>query len=334
MLEERKQKLKEEGLFDLKKKKPLPNYPSTIGVITSESGAVINDIIHRIKERFPLNIILYPAKVQGEDSVFEICEGIDFFNNTVSTKNEVKQNVIIIARWGGSLEELMPFNDEKLVRKIYSCRIPVVSAVGHETDVTLCDFVADIRAPTPSAAAEIVVPNRVEILLRFEDKLKILEKAIKNFFNNKKREYDILQNELPDISLKINNFFQHLDVSEQKLISSVKNDFIEKKNFYYEISTKINIDILKNKLELFNEKLSGLKKNLFKQFDVFLLYRRKNLTSMSRQLNLMSYKETIRRGFAVIRKNKKIIRSKDEIKVGEKMEIEFFKDKMNVEKVK
>ena len=115
MLEERKQKLKEEGLFDLKKKKPLPNYPSTIGVITSESGAVINDIIHRIKERFPLNIILYPAKVQGEDSVFEICEGIDFFNNTVSTKNEVKPNVIIIRR--GSLEDLMPFNDEKLVRK-------------------------------------------------------------------------------------------------------------------------------------------------------------------------------------------------------------------------
>ena len=156
--EQLKKKLEAEGLFDASRKKPLPKIPTRIGVITSPTGAAIRDIIHILGRRFPLaRVILYPALVQGEGAAPDLVRGLDYFNQMGNV------DVIIIGRGGGSLEDLWAFNDETLARHVAASRIPVISAVGHETDFTLCDFAASRRAPTPSAAAEIAVPETGEL---------------------------------------------------------------------------------------------------------------------------------------------------------------------------
>jgi exodeoxyribonuclease VII large subunit len=156
MVERWKRELEAEGHFDPAKKRPLPQYPDRVGVVTSGTGAVLQDIRNVISRRYPLEIVLSPAAVQGEAAVHEITEALARVDGTV--------DVIIIARGGGSFEDLFPFNGPEVVRAISSCRTPVVSAIGHEVDVTLADFAADVRAPTPSAAAELVVPDRAVLI--------------------------------------------------------------------------------------------------------------------------------------------------------------------------
>lgn len=160
---ELKEKLASEGLFDAKYKKELPLLPKRVGVVTSNTGAVISDIVNVMRNRFSKgDILLYPARVQGRDAVEELIEGIKFFNR------EAEVDVIIVGRGGGSYEELFCFNDENLARAIFHSQIPVVSAVGHETDVTISDFVADLRASTPSMAAELIFPSKDELYFRLE----------------------------------------------------------------------------------------------------------------------------------------------------------------------
>ncbi|ALE03545.1 exodeoxyribonuclease VII large subunit [Bartonella ancashensis] len=163
LLENRKKKLAEEGLFDESKKKVLPYMPQIIGVVTSPTGAVIRDIIHRILDRFPLHILVWPVRVQGESSGQEVSSAIRGFNNLVGDGPVPKPDIIIVARGGGSLEDLWGFNDEEVVRAVHDSAIPVISAVGHETDWTLIDYVADWRAPTPTAAAERAVPVKIDL---------------------------------------------------------------------------------------------------------------------------------------------------------------------------
>lgn len=151
--EELKKKLESEGLFEQSAKKPLPRYPKTIGVVTSPTGAVIHDILNVSSRRFPADILLYPALVQGDGAAATIVKGIE-------TLNKEKVDVIIVGRGGGSIEDLWAFNEEKVARAIFSSEVPIISAVGHETDFTIADLVADVRAPTPSAAAEIALPDK------------------------------------------------------------------------------------------------------------------------------------------------------------------------------
>ena len=181
--EQLKEKLSKEGLFDVTKKKEIPFLPKRVGVITSRTGAVIRDIINVSTRRYPnVNILIYPAAVQGVNVASTVIEGLKTFNEL----NNV--DVIIIARGGGSFEDLFGFNDENLARQIYASNIPVVSAVGHETDFTICDFVSDLRAPTPSAAAELVYPEYSEIVNRIsKDKNRTII-AIKNYIE-RKRQY-------------------------------------------------------------------------------------------------------------------------------------------------
>lgn len=181
--EQLKEKLNKEGLFDELHKKNIPFLPKRVGVITSRTGAVIRDIINVSTRRYPnVNILVYPAAVQGVNVATTVIEGLKTFNEL----NNV--DVIIIARGGGSFEDLFGFNDENLARQIYASNIPVVSAVGHETDFTICDFVSDLRAPTPSAAAELVYPEYSEIINRiFKDKNRTMM-AIKNYIE-RKRQY-------------------------------------------------------------------------------------------------------------------------------------------------
>lgn len=174
--EQLKSKLMNEGLFNQEAKKPIPKYPSKIGVITSESGAVIHDIQTVVERRFPIcEIILYPVEVQGKNASSKIIDGIKYFNNTE------KVDTIILGRGGGSAEDLWAFNDENLAREIFTSDIPIISAVGHETDFTICDFVADMRAATPSVAAEAALPDQRIIL----DSLNDYSLRMKNSINSK-----------------------------------------------------------------------------------------------------------------------------------------------------
>lgn len=168
--EQLKSKLASEGLFDQAHKKLLPRFPKLIGIVTSTTGAAVRDMLNIVGRRYPLaDVIIYPSLVQGNGACAELCAGINYFNSLpdrVKSQNEsmnVAPDVIIIGRGGGSIEDLWEFNREELARTIYKSRIPVISAVGHETDFTICDFAADVRAPTPSAAAELVVPDKSEL---------------------------------------------------------------------------------------------------------------------------------------------------------------------------
>lgn len=181
--EQLKDKLNKEGLFDSAHKKKLPYLPNRVGVITSRTGAVVRDIINVTTRRYPnVNLLIYPAAVQGVNVAQTVIEGLDTFNRL----NNV--DVIIIARGGGSFEDLFGFNDENLARKIFESKIPVVSAVGHETDFTICDFVSDLRAPTPSAAAELVYPQYSDIVQKISTDRNRIIIGIQNYII-RKREY-------------------------------------------------------------------------------------------------------------------------------------------------
>src|SRR3954447_2503233 len=166
LLEERRRKLAAEGLFDEARKKPLPYLPRTIGVITSPTGAVIRDILHRLAERFPRNVLLWPVRVQGEASAEEVAAAIRGFNALAADGRIPRPDVLIVARGGGSLEDLWGFNEEAVVRAAAQSSIPLIAAIGHETDWTLIDHVADKRCPTPTAAAECAVPVRSDVAAR------------------------------------------------------------------------------------------------------------------------------------------------------------------------
>ena len=170
-----KEKLLKEGLFDPEKKKPLPVLPKSIGIVTSPAGAAIQDMLKIIYGKFEnMSVLIYPVRVQGEEAAFEIVEGIEYFNEAKSV------DVIIVGRGGGSLEDLAPFNEEIVARAIYASRIPVVSGVGHEIDFTIADFVADVRAPTPTAAADMVVRAKSEFLDVIEGLRAQLEQGMRN----------------------------------------------------------------------------------------------------------------------------------------------------------
>src|SRR5690349_11488145 len=164
LLEERKKKLAAEGLFDEGRKQLLPYLPNVIGVVTSPTGAVIRDILHRLGDRFPRRVLVWPVRVQGETSAAEVANAIKGFNALPEGGRLPRPDVIIVARGGGSLEDLWSFNEEIVVRAAAESMIPLISAVGHETDVTLIDFASDRRAPTPTAAAELAVPVRAELM--------------------------------------------------------------------------------------------------------------------------------------------------------------------------
>ena len=225
-----KEKLKNEGLFDSKYKKQIPKMPRSIGVVTSPTGAVIRDIINVTKRRFPkVDIKLYPVNVQGDKSAEDICSGIEFFNRMENV------DTIIVGRGGGSLEELWSFNEEIVAREIFKSKIPIISAVGHETDFTICDFVSDMRAPTPSAAAEIATPDLSEIYYKLDN--------IKNRMNRSLNNQVILDNE------KLNNSFD-------KINNHMKNYIIRDKVIQLDqIYDKINFRLEQN-LETSKEKLS------------------------------------------------------------------------------
>ena len=200
-------KLKGEGLFDESRKRPLPQYPEKIGLITSDTGAALHDMLNILSRRYPpAGLILYPALVQGKEAPKSLIKALDYFNRNNSC------DVIIIGRGGGSLEDLWAFNDEQLVRAVVASKIPVISAVGHETDVTLCDFAADLRAPTPSAAAELAVPDGAALLNRLNQKELELSNLIQYKLFAARQYFDSIMNREA-----LKNSKTYLDARRQEL---------------------------------------------------------------------------------------------------------------------
>jgi len=283
LLEERRQKLAKEGLFDLKLKKPIPKFPKIIGVVTSPTGAVIRDIIHRVKQRFPTEILLWPVLVQGNEAADQIEKAIDGMN---SLPKERRPNVLIVARGGGSFEDLMPFNEENVVRAVFRSKIPVISAVGHETDTTLIDYVADLRAPTPTAAAELVTPDRFK-LLQDLGKYPFQLNSLIHGILEKKRLRLKATNPL-SISWLLSQRKQQVDLCTEKLEKNIWN-FIGQKKIQL-AKLQLTKPIPKHNLNELEEKLKFAFTNIVKN-------SRYRLNLAVNNLESCSYLNILRKGF-------------------------------------
>jgi len=313
MLEERKKKLAAEGLFDLSRKRKLPLIPNKIGVITSPTGAVIRDIMHRLNERFPRNVLLYPVMVQGEGAAKTITEAVKKFN-LIPDDSDNRPDILIIARGGGSLEDLMPFNDEELVRAVANSKIPVISAVGHETDTTLIDYAADLRAPTPTAAAEKAVPVKSELLLLINNKQSRLLSSITQHIRSKNTILSGLKRGISSPQKLLENSTQRLDYASLRLESGLKN-WLEKKNYTLKnavlrlssVKITLNLESKMKTIEDFSQKLRALEKKIIEK-------RCDKLQNLSSILRSCSFERVLDRGYAVIfDANDKIVSSKSEI---------------------
>ena len=293
LLEQRKKKLAAEGLFEEQNKKSLPKYPETIGIVTSPTGAVIKDILHRLNERFPCNVILWPVPVQGQDAAQLISDAVDGFNN-LSSKDEVNiPDLIIIARGGGSIEDLWPFNEEIVIRSVFKSNIPIVSAIGHETDTTLIDFVSDLRAPTPTAAAEISTPDKEELLRDISEKNNRLNYSINLYLDNLKDNFISIKDKLP-VSLKL--FLNNLT------------------SYFQNISQLLNFRVLGEQLKISKVELISLEESLLKAKNILVERLQKELDNKSMLLESLSYKSVLKRGYSVTRSSNKIIKSKKDLK--------------------
>ena len=229
LLEERKKKFLEEGLFDAAHKKKIPYLPRVIGVVTSPTGAVIRDIIHRIRDRFPVQIVVWPTPVQGEGAADKIAAAIQGFN-AIPANSDLRPDVLIVARGGGSLEDLWPFNEEVVVRAVYNSEIPLISAVGHETDTMLIDYAADLRAPTPTGAAEFAVPVKSEIYQNLLTSDIRLKNTIIRYFNELNQYIEVLGNKIPSLEQIVAESQQKLDERGERLKLAFANLLKDKDN--------------------------------------------------------------------------------------------------------
>jgi len=260
LLEERKQQFIKDGLFDVAHKKPIPYLPETIGVVSSASGAVIRDIIHRIRDRFPSHILLWPTPVQGDGAAEKIAAAIKGFNELAKESSVKRPDVIIVARGGGSLEDLWPFNEEIVIRAVYDSEIPIISAVGHETDTMLIDYVSDKRAPTPTGAAEFAVPVKNELVTNLNIIDNRMRNSIHRYLDEYKTRIEGLARGIPNLQQILNESAQKLDYRLERLQIAMKNLLNIKKNTLALAEIKpVYINAL---MERYKEKLDSLNHRL------------------------------------------------------------------------
>ena len=339
LLAQRKEMLAKEGLFDLSRKKPLPYFPKTIGIITSPTGAVIKDILHRLRERMPTHVILWPVLVQGEQAAAQIASAINGFN-----KMEKKPDLLIIARGGGSIEDLWAFNDEDVVRAVANSQIPTISAIGHETDFTLIDYASDVRAPTPTAAAEIAVPVRAELQTLLASINQRLTTDINKIIIAKNLNLIASVNLLPNFNYFFTNLFQRLDEHSYRLINlaqKITNNKLQKivkinmqdlikqnyKHHYYRYRlniAKIDANNLLKTISNLDERTNSIKNNLVQHCNHYITAKEETLSNLDKLLNSYSYINVINRGFAIVRSAEgKVISSKNEVAINENIMIEM-----------
>ena len=297
--EELKKKLSSEGLFDKDKKKKIKRIPRRVGVVTSPTGAAIKDILTTIKRRYPITeVILFPALVQGENAAPDIAKKIKLAD---SLREELELDTLIVGRGGGSLEDLWPFNEEIVARAIYDCNIPVISAVGHEIDITISDYVADLRAPTPTAAGELAVPDINTIITYLDTTRSRSYTAINNIININKKKIDSIKN-----SYILTRPISMYEVKEQKLDILIDN--LNKAITKLLDNTKIRIYTSSNSYVLNNPNI------LYK-------YKEQNLNHIISKLEVLNPLNTLSRGYSIIKKDNKVISSINNVKDNDEIKI-------------
>lgn len=303
LLEERRKKLEAEGLFSSERKKKIPFLPDVIGVITSPTGAVIRDIMHRLNDRFPRHVLLWPSLMQGEEAAGQVAAAIRGFNAIppagLQTPDGLipRPDVLIVARGGGSLEDLWAFNEEIVVRAAAESQIPLISAVGHETDTTLIDYAADLRAPTPTGAAEKAVPVRKELSLALSEAEMRLKAAVNRLTTEQSNILTGLIRGLPSLEQIVEEQAQRLDDRTERLENALKVFIADKKNFLDASALRLTRpDFL---LEQAKNKLFQTAFPLGTQIQTLLTRTENRFQTAARLLDSFSYERILERGFVL-----------------------------------
>ena len=303
LLEKRKKELAAEGLFDQERKQAIPDLPKVIGVVTSPTGSVIRDILHRLSDRFARHVLVWPVLVQGEGAAKQIADAIDGFNAMDVHGDIPKPDVLIVARGGGSLEDLWCFNEEEVARAVARSNIPLISAVGHETDTTIIDYVSDFRSPTPSAAAERAVPVRDDLIYTLKDFDIRLEKATKRHLNNLEQQVEGLGRGLPKPSELLGLSAQRFDELSERLPRALK----------------VGVERQAMKLETI---IKG--ERMERAISTYIHQKKIKYETPARLLESLSYQKVLERGFAVIRDEQgKTLSDGKGVAKGENLGIEF-----------
>ncbi|HEX3429347.1 MAG TPA: exodeoxyribonuclease VII large subunit [Rhizomicrobium sp.] len=300
LIEERKKKLAAEGLFAESRKKNLPFLPDVIGIVTSPTGAVIRDIMHRLDARFPRRVLLWPVAVQGERAAAEVAAAIRGFNALPTFGAMSRPDVLIIARGGGSIEDLMAFNEEIVVRAAAESAIPLISAVGHETDTTLIDFAADRRAPTPTAAAEMAVPVRTDLLALALDLERRNLRSFSRGLDDRGKHLHALARALPRADHLFAAVRQRFDHAAECLVHGLKRNAEVHRRAFLEIALPLRPHGIARRIEAGRERVRGLAHRLERCERAHLKFRREQLDGCARLLETVSHRAVLARGFALV----------------------------------
>ncbi|KIC07513.1 exodeoxyribonuclease VII large subunit [Leisingera sp. ANG-M1] len=346
LLEKRKKQLEAEGLFAPERKKPLPYLPQIIGVVTSPSGAVIRDILHRLRDRFPRKVLVWPVAVQGQNCAPEVARAIDGFNRLTPGGALPRPDLIIVARGGGSIEDLWGFNEEIVARAAAASQIPLISAVGHETDTTLIDFTSDRRAPTPTAAAELAVPVRLELMAWAENQGARLTRAAGQAVQLRRQRLGDLSRALPKPDTLLETPRQRLDRISDRLPNALIQGVQRRRLRLSEtaaslrpatlrtlvqsrgdrlknLSSRLTLRPIEREVTVQKDALSRLAQRLDAAQSQRLERQRQGLAAAGRQLEILSYKATLQRGYAVVRSGEEILTSKTAAAKAGPLQIEF-----------
>jgi exodeoxyribonuclease VII large subunit len=324
LLEDRRRKLAAEGLFATERKQKLPFLPRVIGVVTSPTGAVIRDILHRLDDRFPSHVLVWPVRVQGDTAAEEVARAVEGFNALPEGGEIPRPDLLIVARGGGSIEDLWSFNEEIVVRAVAASRIPVISGVGHETDTTLVDFAADHRAPTPTAAAEAAVPVRAELIVYVEDQGQRGRTALRHRLGGDRDRLRAAAAELPRPLDLLNIARQRLDLASAHLSASLRHLGQQKRLRLATASAKLAPTVLRADLRQAATRLTPLGERLQPAARRALAQRAERLENVGKLLDSYSYKGVLARGFALVTDEAgNIVRSATEAMPGEGLTVKM-----------
>lgn len=317
-----KERLEKEGLFDPAHKKPIPMIPKTIGIVTSPTGAVIRDMLHIIHRRFEnIHILLYPVQVQGEGASREIVRAIDYFNDRMNV------DVIIVGRGGGSFEDLLAFNEERVARAIYHSKIPIISAVGHETDYTISDFVADLRAPTPSAAAELVVKDKREIKNTIDYLKTRLESQIQQTLQEDRTHLGHLRKILGSPRKTIEDYLLRVDELQNRLQMFISWNLKRSKEKGLHLSRNLYLQSPIQRIKSLRLWISEAQKRLSQNIKHSIEIQREKIRGVLGKLDSLSPLAILQRGYSITRKIPalEILRDSSHVKQGDKVEVKLHK---------
>ncbi|WP_341899348.1 exodeoxyribonuclease VII large subunit [Ferrovibrio terrae] len=300
LLEQRKQKLAAEGLFAPERKRPLPYLPRVIGVVTSPTGAVIRDILHRLADRFPTHVLVWPVLVQGEGAAEQVAKAIRGFNALPEGGAVPRPDLLIVARGGGSLEDLMAFNEEVVVRAAAASDIPLISAVGHETDTTLIDFASDRRAPTPTAAAEMAVPVRLDLVTDVAGLDERLRRGMTRLAQEKRRHLDSLGRGLRGPREQLDMARQRFDDLSDRLRHALRVGVASQRARMETAMARLRPALLKREVVDYGRRLKDADARLLRAIRQRQADATQRLSQPAKLLESLSYRNVLARGFAVV----------------------------------